>query len=184
MNTLSDIDGRETPMQESRARERCSQLLADIGLPQPFTMEAFCQRLGVQRGKPLQLLPIGDTGNVGPSGVWVEMADRDVVLYDATTSPFHQQLIVAHEVGHMTCDHYPGSVLDEEVAALLLPNLDPALVRRILSRTDYSSREEREAETFATLLLQRAGEQAVETKPGHRPEDAALLTQLGSTFEE
>jgi hypothetical protein len=171
-------------MAAASTRERCERLLAEIGLPRPFTMESFCHRLGAQRGKPLQLVPTGDTGAVGPSGAWIELADRDVILYDATTSPFHQQLIVGHELGHMLCDHYPGSVLEAEVTALLLPNLDPALVRRILNRTDYSSREEREAETFATLLLQRAGEQPADAQPAQRPEDAALLTQLGSTFEE
>lgn len=171
-------------MADVRARERCVQLLAELELPQPFTIEGFCRQLGRRRGKPIQLMPTGVADHALASGAWIELADRDLVIYDSTTSGFHQQLIIAHEVGHMVCDHFPGSVLDEELSALLLPSLDPVLVRRILSRTDYSSREEREAETFATLLMQRAGELNPDPALGHRPEDAALLTQLGSTFEE
>ena len=38
---------------------------------------------------------------------------------------------------------------------LLLPSLDPALVQRLLRRSNYSGVEEREAETLGSLLLER-----------------------------
>jgi hypothetical protein len=40
---------------------------------------------------------------------------------------------------------------------LLLPSLDPAMVRRVLGRAGYTSVEEREAEFFASMLGQHTG---------------------------
>jgi hypothetical protein len=42
-------------------------------------------------------------------------------------------------------------VLDE-----LFPSLDPRLVRSVLGRSRYADPEEREAETVASLILERA----------------------------
>jgi hypothetical protein len=163
-------------------RVRCERLLQETDVPTPFTMDEFCRRLGERRGRPITLLPFEAAGRVAVSGAWVELSDRDVILHDATTTPYHQQLIVAHEIGHMICDHYPSSVLADDVARAVLPSLDPALVSRILSRTDYTCREEQEAEVFATLLLRHVERQPQESVATLGT--TALLNRVGSTFEE
>jgi hypothetical protein len=52
--------------------------------------------------------------------------------------------------------HYPTSLPVALQAQLLLPDLDPGMVLRILSRAGYSTVEEREAELLASLIRQRA----------------------------
>jgi hypothetical protein len=49
----------------------------------------------------------------------------------------------------------PGPAANEEVAALslLLPALDPEMIRTMLGRTAYADQQEWEAETFASLLM-------------------------------
>lgn len=168
-------------MSLERVRARCERLLEETDVPTPFAIDEFCRRLAEQRGRPITLVPLGRTDQALASGAWVELADRDVILHDAETTPYHQQLIVAHEVGHMLCNHYPNSAFAHEVAGLL-PSLDPALVQRILSRADYTRQEEQEAEVFATLLLRRAEGLPNEAPAGQA--EQALLTELGSTFEE
>ncbi|SEP53083.1 hypothetical protein [Amycolatopsis saalfeldensis] len=56
----------------------------------------------------------------------------------------------------MLCDHYPVSLSLAEQAKALLPDLDPVMVERVLGRAGYSTAEEREAETLATLIRHRA----------------------------
>lgn len=44
-----------------------------------------------------------------------------------------------------------------DLVHLLAPDVDPALAKRILGRSAYSTRQEWEAEYFATLVHARAG---------------------------
>jgi hypothetical protein len=71
------------------------------------------------------------------------------------TSPLHREHIALHEIGHLLAGHQ-GQVGVEDIAGLLLPDLNPALVRAVLKRTCYSSEQEWEAEYFATLVLERS----------------------------
>ena len=48
-------------------------------------------------------------------------------------------------------------VSDEEVMRLLLPDLAPEMVHRVLKRSAYSEDDEEEAELLATLIVERSG---------------------------
>ncbi|MGW3274919.1 hypothetical protein ACWDFH_26115 [Streptomyces kronopolitis] len=56
-----------------------------------------------------------------------------------------------HELGHVLFDHRPQDMEDQGLAALL-PDLDPHTVRGLLARTGYTTRQEQEAEMFASLV--------------------------------
>jgi hypothetical protein len=62
---------------------------------------------------------------------------------------------------------------------LLLPDLDPALVRGVPGSTIYPDAEEHEAETFASLLLERIALHQAEPMP---PEQAELLGRVEGAF--
>ncbi|NNH69341.1 hypothetical protein HLB23_05550 [Nocardia uniformis] len=76
----------------------------------------------------------------------------DVIAYAAGTTDFHVDQIIAHETGHMVLDHDAGT---EGMPGLeqLLPDIDPATVRRVLRRSEFADHQEDEAELFADLLL-------------------------------
>lgn len=146
----------------------------------PFDIRRFCDQLGARRGRPIHLLPI-DSLPGGPCGIWIAGARADYICYEARTSPLHAEHIILHEVGHLLRAHQgPETDADDE----LLPDLDPAMVRRVLGRpmlgrTHYDSAEEHEAELIASLILQRAG------RPRTTPPSATnpALHRLRATFE-
>jgi hypothetical protein len=129
-------------------RTRCDALLATLELGTPYDLKQLIERLAAQRGRPIELVADPPPGQ---GGVWIERADRDSIHYPQHTSRFHQALIILHEVAHMVLQHTACDVVED-----VLPNLSPATVRRVLCRHARSTREEREAELLASLLLQRA----------------------------
>jgi hypothetical protein len=58
-----------------------------------------------------------------------------------------------HEWAHIVCDHQGHLSASADWTRQLLPNLDPAVVRRVLGRRTYTVEEEAEAEMLASLIL-------------------------------
>lgn len=88
-------------------------------------------------------------------GLWIATGTTDLIFHESATTPPHREHIILHELAHVLCDHYPASLDAVERAAVLLPDLDSALVRRVLGRAGYSTAGEREAEVLASLIRQR-----------------------------
>jgi hypothetical protein len=142
-------------------RKRCEQIVAGIEVPEPFDIHELCRILGLRRGRPVHLLPISLPAH-SVCGMWVPTGEFDAIFYEQDTSPLHQLLIIGHELGHLIGGHRASAVLDPRASRLLLPDLDPRLVRRFLGRTRYDAEEEREAEMIGSLLLRRARSSGVE----------------------
>lgn len=133
-------------------RRRCRAVLRGFHIPQPFSVEALCRRLGEERQRPIHLhaLPL-QAARAGTCGLWLSTATDDHIFYEQRTTRVHQDHIVLHEIGHMLFDHHALDEDDSWIAALLT-DLDPRAVRRMLARSDYSTRQEREAEMMASLI--------------------------------
>jgi hypothetical protein len=122
-------------------------------------------------------LPI-PASEVSPYGVWIATHDEDFILHEPHTTPLHRVQIVLHELGHMICGHRSDDVLDVRILQLLLPDLDPAMVRSMLTRHDHHNRyDEQEAEMFASLVLEKSG---YDPNPG-LAEDG-LLDRIGDAL--
>ncbi len=156
-------------------RRRCERVLGSIDLPEPFDANAFCEAVATKRGRPIRMVP--QERMVGPCGVLVSMQDADYVFFEAATSPVHQDHIIAHELGHLLCEHVPKDRLGEDVLRALMPDLDPAMVRRALARTSYDVAEEREAEMIASLVVGRRPRVAA----SHDPVIDRLHRSLGAS---
>jgi hypothetical protein len=135
-------------------RSRCRELLDQIGLPSPFDLTAFCQSVAARRGRPVHLISIAS--GLGPCGLWAASDEADYIFYEQETSSLHQQHIILHELGHLLFGHAAPKLSLNELAKLLLPNLQRDMVHQVLARAGYSTEEEQEAELFATLVQQRA----------------------------
>jgi hypothetical protein len=135
-----------------KVRRRCATVLRDLNLPDSFDVPTLCAELSARRGRPIRKLPVPDLSGV--CGLWIATDSADLIAYEQHTTLPHQNHIVLHEIGHMLCDHYLVAPDPAEQAQLLMPDLDPELIRRILGRTGYSSVEEQEAEYLASLLAQ------------------------------
>ncbi|MEU0024531.1 hypothetical protein [Streptomyces sp. NPDC006335] len=158
---------------------RCRKLAEQIRLPQPFSIASFRDHVAAQRGRPLYLhaLPL-EAATVGACGLWLATTADDHIFYEQHTSALHQEHIVLHEFGHMLFDHHPvaGEVGDGDALGAVLPDLDPRMIGRILGRTNYSTRQEREAELLASLL--RTGADQPPRQERHGPL-ASLSAALG-----
>lgn len=130
-------------------------MVRELPLPQPFDARELCHALAERRGREIRLMPM-HSGDSGVLGLWVATDHADLICYEATTTPPHQEHIILHELGHLLCNHYPAQLSATEHVRMLMPSLDPAMVQRILGRTTYGAAEEQEAELFATLILKRA----------------------------
>ncbi len=179
-------------MKYADARRRCVTLVDDVlvrtGLPQPWDVNAWLDRLEQVRGRGVDLCALSWSPGE-PTGAWRKHADHDVIAYAANTTGFHQDHIILHEVGHMLFDHAGRCLLSHEQARRLAPDLGAAAFAHLLDRLSGGT-EEFEAEQFAHLLHARvATRTAPRPRPrGHRPPDdhgsAATLARLTSTFDE
>ena len=138
----------------SAVRRRCQQHIDALDLRGPLDVAALAQRLAAVRDRPLHLLGLTQRGP-GPTGLWVATDAADYVFYNDLTRRLHRDHIILHEIGHILLDHSASATLTKDTARLLAPNLDPDVVRRTLSRTNYSAVEEQEAEMFASLMMPR-----------------------------
>ncbi|WP_043721119.1 hypothetical protein [Kutzneria sp. 744] len=149
-------------MRERELRRRCRRLLNSLDIRPPLDVVDLCERVGRQRGKPIQLvehsLPVP-----GPFGAWISTPSVEFILYQKETSGPHQNHIILHELGHILAEHAsdgPDSVLVDDLhpgdVHERYPDLDPGAVRRALRRTSYDTADEQEAELVATIILEWA----------------------------
>ncbi|MFL6120061.1 hypothetical protein [Actinophytocola sp.] len=142
-------------MDFSALTARCAARLADLDIPRPFDVAAFCAGVGRRRGRPLTLLG-HDLPAGGPHGFCVSTRNADYIVYERATSPLHREHIILHEVSHLLCGHTGGDALDADRAGRLFPTLDPTVVARVLGRSSCSTEEEQEAELLASMILRAA----------------------------
>ena len=148
-------------------RKSCQRLVADLGLPRPFSLGSLLGRVEERRGRRIHILPIPSHAiPSGPCGLWIETRRNDYVFYDGDTTPFHQGCIIFHEFGHMlSAGEESGMGADSLDMNLLLPHLDPLLIQRVLGRDGYTGPEEEKAETIARLIIDHSV-RAAGARPG------------------
>ncbi|MFJ8966659.1 hypothetical protein ACIRG5_45420 [Lentzea sp. NPDC102401] len=149
-------------------------LLHAVAVPNPFDLGGFCAALAEHRGRPLTLVGLRTLLGDKPvpaqfSGLWLAGPDVDYLFYDDTTTPLHQRTSVLHEIAHMVLGHRSSERPQDvhlTLMRILLPDLDPVVVRRTMAPglcrardvqtiDGYSDVQEREAETLATVLIDR-----------------------------
>ncbi len=138
-------------------RRLCGELVAELSLPAPAEpadlYAALCHGMSRRRGRPVQFrtapFPPGTA-----SGLWLDMADQDLVVIEERTAPDHQLVILGHELWHMNARHHGHHVAGAAVAARLLSDTADlrATVHKVAARTHFDLSDEKEAESFGLLL--------------------------------
>lgn len=163
-------------------RDRSLDAVASLDIPDPFDINELVRRVAERRGRPITLRAMR-IGPAGPSGMWIALRDADLICHEAETNVVHQAHIVLHELGHMVCGHDSAGDSPDSLLRFLLPTLDPAAVSRVLHRGSYHDDEEREAERFATLVRQRAGQLPLLAPTPLAERDAAVLRRIEAALE-
>jgi hypothetical protein len=158
-------------------RTVCEQRLRELTLPEPFSLERLRQALQFERGRPLFIRPWPATRpSDAPLAIWVASDQADMILYAPDVTPTHREHIILHEIAHILLDHKLSD--DEDATRVLLPDLDPAVVHRILGRTSFDSRQEQEAELLATMIVQEVRRRIAMTGVA----TSGMLRRLADTF--
>ncbi|GAA3052494.1 toxin-antitoxin system, toxin component [Streptomyces glomeratus] len=141
-------------------RRLCGELVAELSLPAPAAPDdlyaALCAGMSRRRGRPVRFRTAAFPPGTA-SGLWLDMADQDLVVVEERTAPDHRLVILGHELWHMNAGHQGHHVEGATVAARLLSDgadLEAA-VHKVAARTHFDLADEREAESFGLLLASR-----------------------------
>ncbi|WP_029897376.1 hypothetical protein [Nocardia brasiliensis] len=149
---------------------RFRNLTRDVPIPHPWNLSNYLDDVATYRDRPISLVPIdtallAGTGCGTGSGLWIAKHDSDVIVYGADTTEWHAEHIIVHELGHMLLGHGPEQPTEGEpeptaptvtAVAELLPSISPESIAHVLGRTDYGTSRERDAETFADMVMLHA----------------------------
>ncbi|MFF7971374.1 toxin-antitoxin system, toxin component [Streptomyces sp. NPDC007905] len=146
-------------------RRLCAELVGGLTLPAPAPphelYRALCEAMSRRRGRPVHFRTAAFPPGTA-SGLWLDMADRDLVVVEERTAPDHQLVILGHELWHMQADHCGHHVDGAGVGVatrLLSDDTDQAAleatVHRVAARTRFDQAEERDAEAFGLLLASK-----------------------------
>lgn len=133
---------------------RHTAVLEELDVPVPFDLAEFVTGLERQRRRPIYLRSF-TSGPGAPCGLWIGTPNADYIYHEAGTTPFHATHIAMHELAHMLLGHQHIDAW-EGFIRILAPDLGQALIQLILGRSAYSTVEEQEAETLASLILSTA----------------------------
>jgi hypothetical protein len=173
------IDPHGLSIVRAGARARVRAVLQHVPLPQPWSMNAWVDRLESWRGREIDLVPVSYRPGQA-SGAWQARQDYDLIAYTAHTSALHQDHIIAHEIAHMLCAHKGTCLMSESEAAAVAPDLSAQTLAHIIARVTTSS-DEYEAELIAVLLMSEATTAPTAVQPGasgRAADQARRLTSL------
>ncbi|MFJ4621059.1 toxin-antitoxin system, toxin component [Streptomyces sp. NPDC088812] len=136
------------------------ELVGELTLPAPAApadlYTALCDGMSRRRGRPVHFRTAAFPPGTA-SGLWLDMADQDLVVIEERTAPDHQLVILGHELWHMKAGHCSHHVEGAAVAARLLHDGADlqATVHKVTARTRFDRADERDAERFGLLLASK-----------------------------
>ena len=150
---MSTLASEEIRAIEAACAVRLEELEHQVSLRDIADIRAFCDALARRRGRPLTL--VSSEMPADPAALWVAMGQCDYIVYEERAAPPYQEHLILHEVGHMLCGHTEPKVDLEYLRQHVVRGLDPDLIRGMLGRIGYDTRDEHEAELLASLIEQR-----------------------------
>jgi hypothetical protein len=141
-------------------RRLCGELVAELTLPAPARpadlYTELCAAMSRRRGRPVHFRTAAFPPDTA-SGLWLDMADQDLVVVEERTAPGHQLVILGHELWHMKAGHCSHHVEGAAVAARMLSDDADlrATVLKVAARSRFDQADEKEAERFGLLLASK-----------------------------
>ncbi|WP_159073478.1 hypothetical protein [Streptomyces sp. RTd22] len=176
---------REQPGGRRKARPDFEELLASIDIPEPFEIEAFCNKIAEQRERPLYLHSVpGISGTDAPCGIWIATDVADHVFHEAATTPLHRDHIILHEISHMLLGHSTIAEGAQSGSNSLFSGIDPATVISLLNRASYATEDERDAERLAGLIASKADISSPRRRVAHHQVLRRLGSALGDSYSD
>lgn len=148
--------------------ERVLAAIAELEIPHPWGVEEFSRSVSRHTARPIRIehYPAAAKPSERPCGLLIRRESADVVFYDPSTSRYHAEHTILHELGHIVMDHFasPAEMIagHDDVAVDVsnwlteeLTDVDADAISHVLCRTAFENDQEEEAELFASLLMSR-----------------------------
>lgn len=148
-STTAENPASENMLGESELRRLLQEVVDGLALRPPWDLQALCDRLSEQRGRPIVLVPRKDLPVNGGFGCLVRYPDKDLIVFQQRSTGPGRAWIVFHELTHLIRGH--------QASAGATPLQCGAVGIGGQSGTLYDSWQEWEAETGAAILSECAG---------------------------
>jgi hypothetical protein len=136
-------------------RHRCEQVIRELAVPVPFSMEALQERLEKYSGQPVQVEPAA-LAAAAPIGAWLCAEGTNYLYYDERAAPFHQAQTVLFLAARMLLSDPAVHVHDRGLQSpRLFPEIDAELVRLMAGETTPDPASDMQADAFAFAALGR-----------------------------
>jgi hypothetical protein len=133
--------------------QRCDAMLAKLDVPTPFDVETFCNSLERTHGFRVTLVPVRN-GISQPCGLRAHLDGVHHIFHDYADSADRRDHAALHVIAHLLLGHTAAPVITDAFTARVMPDLDPAMVRRVLGHGTYTKAEEAEADLLARLIVE------------------------------
>ncbi|MFI5782554.1 hypothetical protein [Nocardia sp. NPDC051570] len=136
--------------------------LSKLTLRRPWSMQRFVEELSLQRDRPIEIVDgLAEFESIDFSGIWIPLPEKDLIRHRSGFSQIERDGIIAHELGHIVLGHEvppEERILYYERTA---PSIPTAVIKRLMDqqaclRSNFDLPLERQAEWFATLLMEAA----------------------------
>lgn len=160
---------------EDADRRAAEELIAQLVLPRPWSMQQLLADAALQRGVAIEVgtLTVAQQPKLAAAvtGVWVPRPDRDLIFVSELVAADQVETVLAHELGHVLMWRSGAGVgrryLGRSYSMLPASVLESLSWRLCSARSAYVTPEERRAEWFATLLMAEAAQRrSVTLRPG------------------
>ncbi|MCX4826673.1 hypothetical protein OG883_44335 [Streptomyces sp. NBC_01142] len=148
------------PVDQAEEVERRSRaFIEELDLPAVDNVLGLLPFMEQTTGREIQLVPftpdLSDPDSLDPSapcGMWIVTDTTDYLFYDEGVSPAYTEIVAGHEFAHMLKHRKTKKSLDLSGLGNVFTDIDPATVRLVLGRTEYTQPDEFEAELIGSLL--------------------------------
>ena len=159
----------------SAVRNRVATWVEDLDVDLPHDAVGFCTAVARSRGRELRLIAVDTVGRGLPSGLFYEQDHVDTIIYDSTTTDYHQSAIILHELWHLVAGHNAAPALSSQAEEAAPPAASAGKVTRWSARDgEYTAAEEAEAEYFARYVLGLLTSERVDSGAGSRLEQTFM----------
>ncbi|WP_051407364.1 ImmA/IrrE family metallo-endopeptidase [Nocardia sp. CNY236] len=139
-----------------------AQALAKLTLRRPWSMQRFVEQLSLQRDRPIEIIEgLGEFESMDFSGIWIPLPEKDLIRHRSGFTRIERDGIIAHELGHIILGHEVPPEERIQYFQRTASSIPAVVIKRLMDqqaclRSNFDLPLERQAEWFATLLMEAA----------------------------
>ena len=136
------------------AERRVRDVLSRLRMPEPWSIDALIDDVSEVLGLEIQVQEVPHQALAdSPCGMTFICSGLAILVVAEGSPKWHRELVICHELAHMLLGHQSGEKPPWELLREWFPSFNPDVVEMMFGRTTFDTRDEREAELLATLMV-------------------------------